>query len=162
MLLFLLLSAHEINFQINQNMPHSHDHGPDCSHEAALVGDDPFETGIQYSLFKKIDFEHLETLNEEEENSGKKVFKAYENRLNFEEYVVSDCDPELLFNIPFTGNVKLKAIRIMGPNDNHHPKVVRLYKNRVKMSLDDVGVKADQEFLLTKDANGTIEYSKLN
>lgn len=143
-------------------MPHSHNHGEQCAHEAVDV-DDPLETGIQYSLYQKIDFENLETLNEEEEGSGKKVFKAYNDRLNFDDYVDSDCDQELLFNIPFTGNVKLKALRIIGPSDDHHPKIVRLFKNRVKMSLSDAeGMKPEQEFMLSKDINGSLEYSELN
>ncbi len=91
-------------------MPHSHSHN--CSHEASDIDVDPLEMGIQYSLFEKIDFENLEVLNSESE--AKNVFKSYENRLDFEKFVDSDCDQELLFNIPFTGNVKLKAIRIIG------------------------------------------------
>lgn len=101
-------------------MPHSHDHEGPCSHEAD--GIDPLEMGLQYSLYQKIDLDNLEVLNEAEEQSGKNVFKPYEERLNFEKFVESDCDPELLFNIPFTGNIKLKGIRIIGPNDNSHPR----------------------------------------
>lgn len=63
-------------------MPHSHDHGPGCSHEAADV-DNALEMGIQYSLFAKIDMMNLECLNEETEGSGKLVFKPYEDRLDF-------------------------------------------------------------------------------
>jgi hypothetical protein len=73
--------------------------------------------------------------------------------------VESDADPELLFNIPFTGNIKLKGIRIIGANDDSHPKKVRLFKNRPKMTFDDVNGKADQEFELEKDLQGLIEYN---
>jgi hypothetical protein len=45
------------------------------------------------------------------DNSGRGVFKAYEQRLDRTQFVESDADEELLFNIPFTGNVKLKGIR---------------------------------------------------
>jgi hypothetical protein len=71
--------------------------------------------------------------------------------LNFDKYVESECDPELLFNIPFTGNCKLKGIRIIGGSDNSHPKKVRLFKNRPKMTFDDVTAKPDQEFELEED-----------
>lgn len=100
-------------------MPHSHSHGA-CEHEAN--GIDPLEIGVQYSLYQKIDLQNLEVLNSD--NSGQNVFKAYEERMNFEKFVESDCDPELLFNIRFTGNIKLKGIRVIGGNDDSHPKKV--------------------------------------
>lgn len=64
-------------------MPHSHEHGTGCSHEATDV-DHALEMGIQYSLYAKIDADNLECLNEEQENSGRLVFKPYEDRMNFE------------------------------------------------------------------------------
>lgn len=139
-------------------MPHSHDHSGGCSHEAVDV-DNPNEMGIQYSLFSKIDMENLECLNEDVENSGKSVFRAYENRLDFTKWVQSDADEELLFNIPFTGNIKLKGLIVIGANDDSHPNKVRLFKNRPNMTFDQTGVQADQEFELTKDPEGVVEYS---
>lgn len=139
-------------------MPHSHDHEHTCSHEAN--GIDPLEMGLQYSLYQKIDMINLEVLNEALEGSGKKVFKPYEQRLDFDSgFVESDSDQELLFNIPFTGNVKLKGIRVIGANDGSHPRRVKLFKNRPKMCFDDVHAKPDQEFELEKDLTGSIEYN---
>ena len=60
---------------------------------------------------QRIDLSQLTCLNETAENSGRDVFKPYEQRLDREKCVESDADEELLFNIPFTGNVKLKGIR---------------------------------------------------
>ena len=51
----------------------------------------------------------MSCLNEAVEESGKKVFKPYETRLDRTEWVESDADEEFLFNIPFTGSVKLKG-----------------------------------------------------
>lgn len=66
-------------------MPHEHPHlgHGSCSHES---GDSDYlkEIGIQYSLYTKIDFEHLECLNETIEGSAKDVFKPYELRLDFD------------------------------------------------------------------------------
>lgn len=60
---------------------HGHSHGGcDGDHNH----DDTPEMGVQYSLFTKIDIENLECLNEATENSGKDVFKPWEERLNFE------------------------------------------------------------------------------
>ena len=64
-----------------------------------------------FSLYQKIDLTNLECLNESEEGSGKRVFRPWQNRLDKGESdcVSSDCDAELLFNLPFTGNIKLKV-----------------------------------------------------
>ncbi|XP_065342463.1 PITH domain-containing protein GA19395 [Cloeon dipterum] len=134
-----------------------HRHGHSC--EGEHQHDESPEMGVQYSLYTKIDKENLECLNEETENSGKDVFKPWEQRLNFEKFVESDCDEELLFNIPFTGNIKLKGIIVVGANDDSHPSKMKLFKNRPKMTFDDVGVKVDQEFDMQRDPTGRLEYS---
>lgn len=53
----------------------------------------------------------------------------------------------------------MKGLIIIGPNDEEHPKKVRLFKNREKMTFDDVSLAADQEFNLEKDPTGTLEYN---
>lgn len=40
------------------------------------------ELGVQYNLYKKIDKDNVECLNEYEENSGVTVFKPWEERLD--------------------------------------------------------------------------------
>ena len=57
-----------------------HRHGCDGDHNH----DETPEMGLQYSLYSKIDIGNLECLNEKVEGSGKSVFKAWENRLDFE------------------------------------------------------------------------------
>lgn len=86
------------------------------------------------------------------------MFEIFNNIFLNKQFVQSDADEELLFNIPFTGNVKLKGITIIGANDDSHPKKVRLFKNRPKMSFDEATLKADEEFELTLDPNGQLEY----
>ncbi|XP_002737581.1 PITH domain-containing protein 1-like [Saccoglossus kowalevskii] len=120
--------------------------------------DDP-ERGIQYSLYLKIDLMNVECLNEERDGSGKDVFKSWENRLDREKYVVSDADEELLFNIPFTGNVKLKGVIVIGGEDDSHPSQMKLFKNRPKMTFDDAGGEPDQVFEMHPDNTGQLEYA---
>ena len=116
------------------------------------------EMGIQYNLYGKIDTQNVECLNECEEGSGATVFKPWEDRLDRNKYVESDVDNELLFNIPFTGNIKLKGLIVIGGEDEFHPRKVKLYKNRPRMTFDDVATQPDQEFELCMDTHGVHEY----
>lgn len=74
---------------------HHCDHS--CNGHSSLDGDD---LGVLYSLFSKIDLSKVECLNETVEGSGKTVFKPWNERLDLEHFVESDCDEELLFKIP--------------------------------------------------------------
>ena len=58
----------------------SHNHGPGCGCNHGQAGLNGEEFGVQYSLYQKIDLENVTCLNEEIENSGKDVFKPWENR----------------------------------------------------------------------------------
>ncbi|KAG7311545.1 hypothetical protein JYU34_002592 [Plutella xylostella] len=136
-------------------MPHGHchdEHDHDHDHSSE-------ETGFQYNLYEKIDKENLQCLNETVDGSGKTVFKPWDKRLDRENFVESDADEELLFNIPFTGNVKLKGIRIASDNTDSHPAVLRLYKNRPNMTFDDISAEPDQVFELQRDTEGRLEYT---
>jgi hypothetical protein len=62
-----------------------HRHACDGDHNH----DETPEMGLEYSLYSKINLEDLECLNEKREGSGKDVFKAWENRLDFEKVRLS-------------------------------------------------------------------------
>ncbi|XP_072936549.1 PITH domain-containing protein GA19395 isoform X1 [Epargyreus clarus] len=134
-------------------MSHGNCHGH-CDHDHGNAED----IGIQYNLYEKIDKHNLQCLNETIDGSGKTVFKSWENRLDRNNFVESDADEELLFNIPFTGNVKLKGIRIASEDSPTHPSKLRLFKNKPNMTFDDVSMEAEQEFELQKDSEGVLEY----
>ncbi|KYO25786.1 PITH domain-containing protein 1 [Alligator mississippiensis] len=97
-------------------------------------------------------------LNERREGSGASVFRAWEERGDRSQFVESDEDEELLFNVPFTGNVKLKAVVVMGDDDGTHPAEMRLFKNTPHMSFDDAAREPDQMFSLNRDITGVLEY----
>ncbi|XP_042194572.1 PITH domain-containing protein 1 [Callorhinchus milii] len=134
---------------------HGHGHG----HCEAEADHDPAERGIEFGLYRKIDHQRLQCLNEAREGSGRLVFKPWEERQDRSQFVESDDDEELLFNIPFTGHVKLKGIILMGEDDNTHPSEMRLYKNIPHMSFDDTGREPDQVFQLNRDVTGELEYT---
>ena len=58
-----------------------HGHGHGCSDEHDH--DDP-ERGRQFSLYTKINKDHVECLNESVEGSGKDIFKPWDERLDKE------------------------------------------------------------------------------
>lgn len=131
---------------------HNHDHSGGCCHH----GDDAEESqSVAYSLYQKIDLNNVQCLNEVVDGSGVKVFKPWSNRLDTENYVESDCDAELIFNIPFSGDVKLKGIIIVACPDLMR---VRLFKSNMRMSFEDINGQPDQEFEVQHDPNGVIEY----
>jgi len=129
-----------------------------CGHEHHDHGPKVEDLGSLYTLYTKIDVQKVQCLNEDKEGSGVTVFKPWHERLDTENFVESDCDEELLFNIPFTGSVKLKGIIIIGGEDNYHPSKMKLYKNRPHMTFDDTGAQCDQEFDLQPDHEGKLEY----
>ncbi|XP_062507402.1 PITH domain-containing protein 1-like [Corticium candelabrum] len=120
---------------------------------------EPFERGREYSLFAKINKEQLDCLNESEEGSAAGVFKPWDDRLDTDKFVESDVDEELLFRIPFTGDIKLKGFIVIGGEGNSHPSEVRLYKNRPGMTFEDTVAEPDETFQLYEDRNGTTEYA---
>ncbi|CAG9784440.1 unnamed protein product [Diatraea saccharalis] len=136
-------------------MSHNHCHDDHHDHDHSSSE----EMGIQYNLYQKIDKDNLQCLNESIEGSGKTVFKPWDKRLDRTNFVESDADEELLFNIPFTGNVKLKGIRIASEDTEYHPNKLRLFKNRPNMTFDDVTMDPDQVFELQRDSESLLEYS---
>ncbi|XP_044752305.1 PITH domain-containing protein GA19395 [Coccinella septempunctata] len=139
-------------------MPPHGGHGSTCC-EGDSHKNETQEMGVEYSLYTKINKDNLECLNEECEGSGKTIFKPWEERLNFDTVVESDADAELLFNIPFTGNIKLKGIIVVGEDNETHPSRMRIFKNRPSMTFDDVSIPPDQEFVLHHDTQGSLEYA---
>ncbi|NWH69211.1 PITH1 protein, partial [Geococcyx californianus] len=133
-------------------------HGPGkcccCCQEAAAGG----ERGAAWGLYLRIDRQRLQCLNERREGSGALVFRAWEERGDRAQFVESDDDEELLFNVPFTGNVKLKGVMVMGEDDGTHPAEMRLFKNIPHMSFDDAAREAEQTFSLNRDPMGELEY----
>ncbi|CAH1775206.1 unnamed protein product [Owenia fusiformis] len=133
-------------------------HGHSCGQDHHKHDHDDAERGQQYSLYLKIDTEKVQCLNEVVDGSGKDVFKPWDRRLDSEKFVESDADEELLFNIPFTGNIKLKGIIVIGGEGDQHPAEMKLFKNRPHMTFDDAAAEADQVFEMHEDRLGQLEY----
>ncbi|VDK30992.1 unnamed protein product [Gongylonema pulchrum] len=115
--------------------------------------------GLHIDLDKVRELREVTVLNEAVDGSGVKVFKKWENRMDRTEYVESDVDEELLFNIPFKGHVKITGLVLAGDLDGTHPSSLRIYKDRPSMSFEDAGGEADQEFSIKQDPRAEIDYA---
>lgn len=135
------------------------DHGAGgcCQHEAS---DTPTALNEvqRYDMHQHIDMDKAAVLNECIDGSGKLVFKPMDRRLDRTDFVESDCDEELLFNIPFTGQVRISGLSVIGDEDESHPARIRLFKDRPVMSFDDCSIEADQEIDLKQDPCGVVDY----
>ncbi|CAI2733343.1 unnamed protein product [Schistosoma spindalis] len=129
-----------------------HSIGSHCCHSHKA------DNSPSFSLYWFIDIHNVECLNESISGSGKLVFKPYEDRKDSTVYVESDVDQELLFNIPFTGNIKLMSIIISGADTEQHPSKVSLYKNKPFMTFEDLSAECEQSLELAIDPNGEVIY----
>eukprot|EP00252_Welwitschia_mirabilis_P009499 TRINITY_DN2213_c0_g1_i1.p1 TRINITY_DN2213_c0_g1~~TRINITY_DN2213_c0_g1_i1.p1 ORF type:complete len:204 (+),score=42.88 TRINITY_DN2213_c0_g1_i1:227-838(+) len=127
-----------------------HDH--DCAeHDCAS----------QWSLYEHIDVSRVTALNESVTGSVKSVFKSWELRLeNSEECLESNSgDPELIVFIPFTSDVKIKSISVIGGDGGTSPSKMRAFINKEGIDFSDVqDIKPVQEWELAEERQAEIEY----
>lgn len=89
-------------------MSHHHDHGH-CHDEEHAEGhdhihdhSDDITPALQNILYEQIDFSKLQTLNEDESNSGRKICqKTWAQRLDPEPELKSCADEQLLMIVPY-------------------------------------------------------------
>ncbi|XP_057813483.1 uncharacterized protein LOC131027440 isoform X2 [Cryptomeria japonica] len=87
------------------------------------------ECGSQWSLYNYIDISRVSALNESVTGSVKSLFKSWELRLDTssERLESNEGDPELIVFIPFTSDVKIKSISIVGGTGGTSPSRLRAY-----------------------------------
>ncbi|KAK4388765.1 PITH domain-containing protein 1 [Sesamum angolense] len=108
-----------------------------------------------------ISLESVSALNEAVSGSVKSIFRAWEQRLNSSEgYLESnEGDPELIVFIPFTSDVKLKSISIVGGADGTSPAKMRAFINRDGIDFSDAqNMQPVQEWDLVENLQGVLEY----
>ncbi|CAI8040146.1 PITH domain-containing protein 1 [Geodia barretti] len=91
-------------------MAHHHCHGGEDGHGGHHHHDHGEDPAVKFSLYTKIDTERVMCWNEAEEGSGRTVFTAWEDRMDRDEMVESDVDPELLFHIPIPKKITLRNV----------------------------------------------------
>ena len=98
---------------------------------------DDITPALQHSLYQHIDFDGVQTLNEETTGSGKAVLKkTWAERLDLEPEVASDADEQLIVQVPFTGQVKLHSILLRTSPSDSAPRTLKLFINRDDVDFD--------------------------
>lgn len=127
-----------------------HDH--DCADHSCAA---------HWSLHEHIDLSKVSALNEAVIGSVKSVFKSWDRRLDTSEGLLEsiDGDPELLVFIPFTSDVKIKSISIVGGSGGKSPSKMRAFINREGIDFSDAqNMQPVQEWDLTENLQGILEY----
>ncbi|KAJ2849125.1 hypothetical protein IWW36_002865 [Coemansia brasiliensis] len=115
-----------------------HCHGEATAHDHDHSHDAEPDTGLQDSLFGKVDIDKVWCLNESAAGSIKTIFKPWHERLDTTQAVQSDADEELIIHVPFTGMVKLKSLFIWGGSDESAPSSLRIFANRDSLDFDSI------------------------
>ncbi|XP_022962575.1 PITH domain-containing protein 1 [Cucurbita moschata] len=129
-----------------------------CFHDHSCEDHD---CSSDWSLYKHIDLPRVSALNEATPGSVKTVFKAWEHRLNSsgDHLESNEGDPELIVFIPFTSDVKIKSIAIIGGPDGTSPSKMRAFINREGIDFSDAqSMQAVQEWDLAENLQGVLEY----
>ncbi|EPS59316.1 hypothetical protein M569_15492, partial [Genlisea aurea] len=103
----------------------------------------------------------VSALNESVPGNVKSVFRSWERRLNSAEaYLESnEGDPELIVFIPFTSDVKIKSISVVGGSDGTSPAKMRAFINRDGIDFSDAhSMQPVQEWDLVENLQGLLEY----
>jgi hypothetical protein len=116
---------------------HGHDHGHGHGHDHSHVP--PPDTTAAQSLYAYIDHDHIHTLNESHADSGRSVFRSWEDRLKATPHLESDVDEQLLIHVPFTAVVRLQSLLIRTTSDDFAPKTIKLFKNRSDIDFGIAG-----------------------
>jgi len=115
--------------------------------------------GPSNDLLPFIDVQGIAALNESEHGACRRVFRPYDQRLERNQHVESEDDPQLIIHIPFTSPVKLRAFTIIGGADGQAPSEVKAFINRETLDFGDAEqLPPVQQWTLQVDPQGAIEY----
>ncbi|KAJ4797176.1 PITH domain protein (DUF1000) [Rhynchospora pubera] len=129
-----------------------------CTHDHSC---EEHNCSSDWSLYKHIDLSKASALNESVPGSVKSVFKAWEQRLETSGDCLesNDDDPELLVFIPFTSDVKIKSISVVGGAEGTSPSKMRAFINHEGIDFSDAqNMQAVQEWELAENLQGVLEY----
>eukprot|EP01134_Creolimax_fragrantissima_P002131 CFRG2131T1 len=137
---------------------HGHGHGRGDGHGHSHDHDSA-ERGFEYSLYKYIEKDKVTCLNAFDDTQAQTIFRPWDERMSKESNVESDADEQLIINIPFTGHVSIKSIKVVAEGGEQHPQLLKVFGNRDDIDFDNVEeLQPLQEIQMHKDPRGEIEY----
>lgn len=118
-------------------MSHSHSHSHCDDHVP------PIPTYSSQSLVGRIDLNKVTGLNLlNPQPELQKLFKTDETRYQVKPVIKSDCDEQLIINIPFmNSSIKLYSIILRTNGDLYCPQKIKLYKNDTTIDFDNIQAK---------------------
>ena len=132
-------------------------HGPQCTCNQCTLGEE--ETIVD--LTGSVATNEVFALNEKNHLSCQKLFKPKEDMLDRKDYCESnDGDPDLIIHIPFSSQVNLRSMTIIGGEDGMSPAKIKIFVNRKESEIDfDLkDAKPEQEQICVENADGNLPY----
>ncbi|GAA6027402.1 hypothetical protein JCM8097_007833 [Rhodosporidiobolus ruineniae] len=120
----------------------SHPPGCQCGDADAHV----ILEGVQNSLYQYIDRDRVVALNGEEGKDAKVVIRPWDERNQEEEWLESDADEQLILQIPFTGNIKLRSILVKAGPAGYTPDKLQVFANQALDFDEATSVDVTQSF----------------
>lgn len=94
-------------------------------------------------LFFKIDQTKVQCFNERTPKSVLNILRPLDERMNFSKGIVqSGYGKDLVVYIPFNGEVRIKAVIVIGGSDGASPTKMKIYKNETNV---DINIIADKK-----------------
>lgn len=138
-------------------MSHNHSHGSHCHDEHHSHGgddhhdhdhSDDITPALQNILYSQIDFDRIQTLNEEPSNSGRAICqKTWAQRLSVSPTLTSSADEQLLMIVPFTGQVRLHSILLRTSASSSSPKTLKVFLNADGLDFDTASTSSPTQTL---------------
>ena len=130
-------------------------HGTNCDCSECIQLEEEYLVDLSSSINLKSVF----CLNESVSDAGRKVFKNAELINDRVDFVTSnEGDPELLFYIPFTSQVNLKNMTMIGGENGTSPLHAKLYVNQDHPDFELSETPPSQEFECIENPTGELAY----
>ena len=132
-------------------------HGPKCTCSQCTLGEMETIVDLTGSVAKNEVF----ALNEKEHQSCQKLFKIKEEMLDRTTFCESnDGDIDLVIYIPFSSQVNIRSMIIIGGEDGMSPAKIKIFVNKKESEIDfDLKeAKCEQEIDCVENPDGKLKY----